>query len=193
MAKLAVLASGSGSNFEALAVALAPTRHKLVLLCCDKPGAFALERASRLGVPSLVVEYRKGARNEAERAIEAALLGAGADVIALAGFMRLLSPRFVRAFAGRLVNVHPSPLPAYPGVDSVARMIAAGERTFGVTVHLVDEGMDTGPILAQERFDSLPGEFPEAIERRVHRIEHEIFPREALRLLDAADGTARRV
>ena len=111
MAKLAVLASGNGSNFEALVLAVRAAGHETAILICDRPGAFALERAARLGVPALVVRYTGRPREETEAEIASALDEAGAQFVALAGFMRVLGPSFVRRFAGRLVNVHPSLLP----------------------------------------------------------------------------------
>jgi phosphoribosylglycinamide formyltransferase 1 len=183
VARLAVLASGSGSNFEALTLAARGAGHETALLVCDKPGAPVLERAARLGVPSLLVPYGKRPRADAEREIEAALDDSGADIIALAGFMRLLGPAFVRRYAGRLVNIHPSLLPAWPGMDAIRRAYEAGEAELGVSVHFVDEGMDTGPLIVQcrvRRLDSLA-----ATEEALHRAEHELYARAVLGLLEA--------
>lgn len=188
MPNLAVLASGSGSNFEALARALEPTEHECVLLVCDRAGAGAFERAALLGVPARHVSYAGRPRAEAEAEIEALLSEAGSDLVALAGFLRLLSPDFVRRRAGRILNVHPALLPAYPGLDALRRAWDAGEEVFGATIHLVDEGMDTGPVLRQGNLKRRPGESFEDLEARVHALEHELYRRTVLELLD---GIAR--
>lgn len=213
MANLAVLASGNGSNFEALVKAARAAGHVAVLLICDRPGAFVLERSARLGVPSVLVSYASGNRSgrngdrarldgdrvrrdgdiaarrlAAEMEITTALESAGADLVALAGFMRLLSPIFVTRWRGRLINIHPSLLPAYPGTDAIRRAWEAGESTLGVTVHYVDEGMDTGPVLARAevgRQDRL-----EATEQAIHETEHSLYSRVAVELLDALDSEA---
>ncbi len=184
MPRLAVLASGSGSNFETLARALEPTEHDCVLLVCDRKDAGALARAERLGVPRAVVSYAGRLRGQAEAEIESLLAGSGADLVALAGFLRVLSPSFVRRRAGRILNIHPALLPAYPGLDALRRAWDAGEESFGVTVHLVDEGLDTGPILRQEKLRRRPGEGFEDLEARVHALEHELYTDIVLRLLD---------
>jgi phosphoribosylglycinamide formyltransferase 1 len=191
VARLAVLASGNGSNFEALARALRDRpaaegpRHQCVLLAYDRKAAYAAERAARLGVPTAYIAYFRREQAEAEAELSSALDAAHADLVALAGFMRLLSPSFVAARRGRLVNVHPSILPSWPGAHAIERAYESGSREFGVTVHFVDEGMDTGPIIAREAFEAEPGETLGDIEARVHAIEHRVYPRAALALLDA--------
>lgn len=182
MAGLAVLASGNGSNFEALATAARAAGHELVLLACDRPGAYALERARRLSAPAALIPWKGRPREEAEAELDAALLAVGADLVALAGFMRLLGPGFVARWRGRLVNVHPSLLPAWPGAHAIERAWEAGAPEFGVTVHYVDEGMDTGPILAQGRVGRAAS--LEATEAAVHELEHRLYPRVVVGLLD---------
>jgi phosphoribosylglycinamide formyltransferase-1 len=190
VSRLAVLASGNGSNFEALAEALRARpaadgpRHECVLLVYDRVAAYAARRAERLGIFSRYVTYYQREAAAAEAEITAALREARVDVVALAGFMRILSGGFVAAWRGRLVNVHPSLLPAWPGAHAIERAYEAGERRFGVTVHFVDEGMDTGTIIDQESFEPEAGESLEAIEARIHSIEHRIYPRAVLKLLD---------
>jgi phosphoribosylglycinamide formyltransferase-1 len=197
VAKLAVLASGNGSNFQAIVEALreraaagagSVEAHDCVLLLYDRKAAFAAERARNLGVPARYIGYVGRCREAAETELAAALDAAGAQLVALAGFMRILSPAFVRSRAGRIVNVHPALLPRYPGAGAIERAFEAGEREFGVTVHFVDEGMDTGPILVQEAFKPAAGSSLAEIERRTHEIEHRIFPAAILRLLDAIDA-----
>jgi phosphoribosylglycinamide formyltransferase-1 len=199
VAKLAVLASGNGGNFEALVRALCARaecgmplcegpRHECVLLAYDRKAAFAAERAARLRVPARYVGYYKREAGTAEAELTAALDEAGADLVALAGFMRLLSPAFVASRRGRIVNVHPSLLPAWPGAHAITRAYDAGETEFGVTVHFVDEGMDTGAIIAQEAFARARGESVGEVEARVHEVEHRIYPKAVLALLDGIES-----
>ena len=200
MARLAVLASGNGSNFQALVTALREDarhngrgrQHECVLLIHDRKAAYAAQRAVLLGIPARHVSYFEREAWEAEAEIAAALDAARADIVALAGFMRLLSPAFVEARKGRIVNVHPSLLPKWPGVRSIDRAFDAGERKFGVTVHLVDSGMDTGPIIASESFEARADRALDVIEEKIHAIEHEIYPRAVLGLLDAIEGRGER-
>lgn len=198
MARLAVLASGNGGNFEALVRALRERpdnegpRHECVLLAYDRKTAFAAERAVALGVPARYVSYYKRAAVEAEAELAASLSVAGAELVALAGFMRLLSPQFVAARSGRIVNVHPSILPAWPGAHAIARAYDAGSCEFGVTVHYVDEGMDTGAPIAFEAFERESGERVDEVEARVHAVEHRIYPKAILSLLDAIEAERNR-
>ncbi|HET7839293.1 MAG TPA: phosphoribosylglycinamide formyltransferase [Rectinemataceae bacterium] len=195
MAKLAVLASGKGSNFEALVLALrASSRaHECVLLLADRKDALALARAERLGIPARLVAYGGRPRREAEAELADAIRGSGADLVALAGFMRILGPDFVRLHRGRMVNVHPSLLPKWPGRDAIRRAYEAGETVFGVSVHYVDEGMDTGPVISCSSFTPERGSSLESIEARVHEIEHRLFPETLIGLLDRIerDGKAK--
>jgi phosphoribosylglycinamide formyltransferase 1 len=194
VARLAVLASGNGSNFEALALALRARpvgegpRHECVLLAYDRKAAFAAERAARLGLPVAYIGYFKRDQAEAEAELSAVLDGARADLVALAGFMRILSPGFVAARRGRLVNLHPSVLPAWPGAHAIERAYEAGSSEFGATVHFVDEGMDTGPAIASESFAREPGQGLAEVEARVHAVEHRIYPRAVLALLDSIEA-----
>ena len=190
MAKVAVLASGSGSNFQAIAEALAdqtrnPAGHQIVLLICDRPGAYCLERARSLGVPSLVVAYARGGTTEirqaAEKQMTAALESAGVDLVVLAGFMRILTPLFVGRWKGKLVNIHPALLPRHPGAHGIADSFASGDSQLGVTVHWVDEGVDTGTIIVQKSV-ARPPTLEEA-EARIHALEHELYPTTVLNLL----------
>ena len=192
MAKLAVLASGDGSNFQALVEALRARpegegHHECVLLLYDRKAAFVAERAAKLGVLSRYVKYFERDRIEAEAEMAAALDEAAADIVALAGFMRMLSPEFVAARSGRIVNIHPSLLPKWPGAHAIERARRAGEGEFGATVHYVDDGMDTGARIASASFVAEPDDALGDIESRVHGIEHEIYPRAVLGLLDAIE------
>jgi phosphoribosylglycinamide formyltransferase-1 len=188
VAKIAVLASGSGSNFEAIAVALARQGHQVALLVCDKPGAYCLTRAAKLGVPTLVLPYPKGAtagdRATVERAMTQAIEASGAELVVLAGFMRILTPVFVGRWKGKLVNIHPALLPRHPGAHGIADSFASSDPELGVTVHWVDEGVDTGSILAQRSFVRTPGLTLEEAEARIHALEHELYPSTILSLLE---------
>lgn len=180
--RIALFASGNGSNALALLEAgrkLAP-KVQLPLLVCDQPAAPILGKLSNFEVKSQLIE-RKAGKIAHESAILQALKDARADWIFLAGYMRLLSADFVRQWqrwhgdASQIVNIHPSLLPAYPGLNSVQRALAAGEAEVGVTLHHVDEGMDTGAIIAQQAVPCHAGESLDALMQRVHATEHRLY------------------
>jgi phosphoribosylglycinamide formyltransferase-1 len=186
MARLAVFASGTGTNFAALADALVDTEHETAYLVCNVPRAGVVSKAEARKIPVHVVEYCGRRRAEAEEQIERILTENPVDMIALAGFMKILSPQFVDRHT--IVNIHPSLLPKHPGTNAIERSWHSGDPELGVTVHLVDHGVDTGPILAQESFDRRAvGNLDEA-EARIHDLEHELYPRVVLGLLDRAGG-----
>ncbi len=194
--RVAVLISGRGSNMEALVQAAQAPDYpaEIVLVLSNRPDAAGLEIARGLGVAAEAVSAKPfGKDREAhERAIDARLQVAGAEIVCLAGYMRLLTPYLVGRWAGRMLNIHPSLLPAYPGLDTHARALAAGEQTHGCTVHLVTEGMDEGPILAQAEVPVLPGDTEAALAARVLEQEHLLYPAalaalaEKIRLPEAA-------
>ncbi len=177
--RVAILISGSGSNMVALAQSMQgdhPARPCLVL--SNRPDAGGLARAAGMGIPTAVVDHRSFGTNRAafEEALQEALAAARPDVIALAGFMRILGPNFVRAHAGRMMNIHPSLLPKYRGLDTHARAIAAGDTEAGCTVHEVTPALDDGPILGQARVPVLPDDTPETLAARVLPMEHRLYP-----------------
>jgi phosphoribosylglycinamide formyltransferase 1 len=188
--RLGVLVSGEGTNLQAILDQL-HGREGIEVACVasNRSEARALERARDAGVETGVFpasEY--GGRPERDRALGDWLEGRGVDLVVLAGFMELLGPEFVRRFEGRLINVHPSLLPAFRGIDPIEQTLAHGVRVTGVTVHFVDENVDSGPIIMQEALElSYPADI-EATEERVHRIEHELLPR-VIRLI--ARGAVR--
>ena len=186
MARLAVFASGSGTNFQALAEALSPTTHTLACLISDKKNAYALVRAQKLGIASHVVPYAGRKREEAEEEIIAILRPCAVDYIALAGFMRLLSPRLIDEYPARIVNIHPTLLPKYPGTHGIAESYASGDSELGITVHYVDYGLDSGPVILQKSFIRTGAESIEKIEARIHELEHIWYPRVITELMDAA-------
>lgn len=183
---VAVLASGTGSNLQALLDKVhGRDGIEIVAVGSNKPDARALERARDAGIETAVFPAEEyGGRAARDAAMADWLEGRGVDLLVLAGFMEILSGGFIQRFHGRIVNVHPSLLPAFPGVDSVQQALDYGVQVTGVTVHFVDEGVDTGPIVLQEAFDLPYHRDIEAVETRVHQIEHELLPR-AVRLIAA--------
>ena len=188
-AKVAVLISGRGSNMTALIeAAKAPDcPYAVVLVLSNTPDAEGLTLATAAGVPTLAIDHRPfGADREAhERALDAALREAGAEYVALAGYMRVLTPFLVEAWAGRMINIHPSLLPKYPGLDTHRRAIEAGDTEAGCSVHLVTAGVDEGPILDQARVPVLSGDTPEGLADRVLAAEHALYPAALARLVVA--------
>ncbi|XP_063536304.1 trifunctional purine biosynthetic protein adenosine-3 isoform X1 [Cydia strobilella] len=185
--KVAVLVSGNGSNLQAL---LDTTRDPAQCMCANialvisnKKDAFALKRAEKAGVPTLVFNHKDyKSREEFDHAINAALEAHKIDIVCLAGYMRILSGEFVKKWKGKLVNIHPSLLPLHPGLEAQKQCLNAGDRESGCTIHFVDEGMDTGPIILQERVPVLKDDTVETLTERIHSAEHRAFP-QALRLL----------
>jgi phosphoribosylglycinamide formyltransferase-1 len=178
--RVAVLISGRGSNMAALIQA---ARHPaypadIVLVVSNRSDAPGLALAQAAGVPARCIEARSFGtdRLRHEQAVTEVLQEAGAEFVCLAGWMRLLTPWFVGRYAGRMLNIHPSLLPAFPGLDSHARALAAGVKLHGCTVHLVTETMDQGPILAQAAVPVLPEDTPETLAARVLVQEHAIYP-----------------
>jgi phosphoribosylglycinamide formyltransferase-1 len=190
-ARVAILISGSGSNMVRLVESMGPDHPaEPVLVLSNVPGAGGLAKAAALGVPTAVVDHRPFGRDRAafEAALQTALAAARPDILCLAGFMRILTPTFTRAWAGRVLNIHPSLLPKYPGLDTHARAIAAGDAEAGCTVHEVTEDLDAGPILGQARVPVLPGDTPDTLAARVLTAEHRLYP-EVLRRFALGDRT----
>lgn len=187
MHTLAVLASGQGTNFEALALAERSNElgGRIALLATDRPDAPVLQRASRLGVPSLVLPAgaRWRSRLEDERPWIDALRERGVDTILLAGFMRRLHAPFLGAFSERILNIHPSLLPAFPGLDAILQAWEHGVRVTGCTVHLVNEALDAGPIVDQMAVEVRADDTPATLEARVHEAEHRLYPAAVRRFL----------
>jgi phosphoribosylglycinamide formyltransferase-1 len=189
--KLAVLISGRGSNLQSLIDACAGPDYpaEIVLVISNVPDAFGLERARKANVEALTVDHRQFATREAfEAKVTEAIAASGAELVCLAGFMRLLTPSFVARWQGRLINIHPSLLPAYPGLHTHARAIADGAKKAGCTVHFVVAEVDAGPIIVQAEVPILPGDDAGKLAARVLVEEHRIYP-EAVRLI--AEGKFR--
>jgi phosphoribosylglycinamide formyltransferase-1 len=176
---VAVVISGRGSNMESIVRASqAPgSQFKVVRVIADRQTAGGLARAAALGVETRVVPVKQfPERADFDAALAAELDASGARLVALAGFMRILSPQFVAAFAGRLLNIHPSLLPLYKGLDTHARALAARDTHHGASVHYVTAELDGGPVIMQGRLKVQAGDTPESISARVHALEHIIYP-----------------
>lgn len=184
--RIAVLASGTGSNLQAILDRVHGREGiQVVAVGSDKAAARALERAAEAGVETRTFP----AADYADRAARDAAIGdwldeREVDLVVLAGYMQLLSAPFVRRFAGRVINVHPALLPSFPGLDAIGQALEHGAAVTGVTVHFVDEGVDSGPILLQRAVEIPPDRDRDALERKIHAIEHELLPR-AISLLAA--------
>ena len=178
--RVAVLISGTGSNMAALIDAgqTADSGYDVALVISNIEDAGGLAVAAAKGVQTLSIPHKPfGKDREAhERAVDAALRAAGVEVVALAGYMRILTPWLVRAWEGRMLNIHHSLLPLYPGLDTHARALAAGDAEAGCTVHLVTEGVDEGPVLGQARVRIIDGDTPAALAERVKTAEHRLYP-----------------
>jgi formyltetrahydrofolate-dependent phosphoribosylglycinamide formyltransferase len=180
-ARVAVLISGRGSNMQALIAAARNEDYpaKIALVIANQRDAGGLEIAAASGIEALALDHRPyGKDREAhERVIDAALRDREIEIVALAGYMRVLTPFLVRSWSGRMINIHPSLLPKYPGLHTHERAIAAGDAEAGCTVHLVTEGVDEGPILGQARVPILPGDTADALAARVLAEEHRLYPK----------------
>lgn len=177
--KLAIFASGSGSNFEAIVRAVQDGRLtgvEVALLVCDKPGAKVLERAERLGIDAFVFQPKEYADKAAfEQEIVAQLQKRDISLVVLAGYMRLVGDTLLSHYEGKIINLHPSLLPAFPGKDAIGQALAYGVKITGVTVHLVDAGLDTGPIIAQIPVAVQDADTAETLAARIHAVEHELL------------------
>lgn len=184
--RLVVLASGSGTNLQAILDRLhAQGEIRVVGVGSDRPDARALERARAAGVETASFPRDEYADREArDAAMGDWIEGLGADLIVLAGYMQLLGEAFVVRFRNRIVNVHPALLPAFPGLDAIGQALDAGVEVTGVTVHFVDKGVDTGPVIIQREVPVPPSRDRDALEQAIHDIEHELYP-EAIRMIAA--------
>lgn len=187
MTRIAVFASGSGSNFQAIVEQLR-TKHQSVeisLLICDKPGAYVVERAKNLGVSSFVFPLKDfGSKEAYETAILEVLKEHEIDFIVLAGYMRLVGQTLLEAYEGKMVNIHPSLLPAFPGLHAIEQAWEAGVTETGVTVHYVDSGLDSGPIIEQQKVMVTEEDTLDTLEAKIHAVEHEMYPRIILELVN---------
>lgn len=192
MKRIAIFASGSGTNFQAIvdAVKKGDIQAEVALLVCDRPQAKVIERAMREHVPIFVFNPKQyETKQQFEREILQQLQQKEIDLVVLAGYMRLIGPTLLQAYPNKIVNIHPSLLPAFPGKDAIGQAYRYGVKVTGVTVHYVDEGMDTGPIIAQRALYIDDGEPLESVERRIHEIEHVLYPQVIQQLLTEKGST----
>ncbi|HVU05672.1 MAG TPA: phosphoribosylglycinamide formyltransferase [Polyangiaceae bacterium] len=178
MLSIGVLVSGTGTNLQAIldAVKDGTLPAKVAVVVSNKPGVLALERAEKAGVPTRVLSHKDyGNREGFDAALVETLRAASVDLVVLAGFMRLLTKTFLDAFPNRIVNIHPSLLPAFPGVDAQDQALAYGVKVAGCTVHFVDEGTDTGPIIGQRAVPVLDGDDAAALRARILAEEHSLL------------------
>ena len=173
--RVAILISGRGSNMRALVER--PAGYEVVLIASNKPHAPGLDWARAQGLPTWAWDSKGVERDVFDGALGNAIEEHGAGTIALAGYMRILSPAFVARFAGRIVNIHPSLLPKYRGLETHARALAAGDSASGCSVHLVTDELDAGAVIGQAKVAIEPGDTPESLERRVLAAEHLLYPR----------------
>jgi len=179
--KVGILISGRGSNMEALIAAAKDPAYpaEIVLVLANVPDAGGLAKAEAAGIATAAIDHKAYGRDRAahEAAIDQALVAAGVEVVALAGYMRVLTPYLVDRWAGRMINIHPSLLPDYPGLDTHDRVLADGRTVHGCSVHLVTSGVDEGPLLGQAEVPILPGDDAATLSARVLKAEHELYPR----------------
>ena len=192
--RLAILLSGRGSNFEAIADAVSEgtiPNAEIVAVLSDVPEARGLARARERGLPGFAVDRRAfSSRRAHEEAMLAILETERPELICLAGYMRLLSPEFIRRYPARILNIHPSLLPRFPGLDAQRQALLAGEAESGCTVHYVDEGTDTGPILLQRKVPILQGDTEETLSSRILEQEHLAYPEAISRVLSELEKRA---
>jgi phosphoribosylglycinamide formyltransferase 1 len=178
--RTAVMISGRGSNLRSLLAAAQASDYpaEIVLVLSNNPDAPGLDIARAAGIAAQAVDHRPYRRDRAahEAALDARLRAAGVELVALAGYMRVLTPGFVQAWSGRMINIHPSLLPHFPGLDTHARVLEAGHARHGCTVHWVSEGVDEGEPIGQAEAPVLPGDTPETLAARVLELEHRLYP-----------------
>lgn len=177
--RIAVFASGQGSNFQTMVDASLSglLGAEIVLLVCDKSQAPVVERARKAGIEAYVFDPKAYAKREDyETEIVVELEKRHVDLVVLAGYMRLLTPVLVDRYAGKMINIHPSLLPAFPGKNAIGQALDYGVKLTGITVHFVDGGMDSGPVIAQEAVEILPEDTLESLESKIHQAEQQLYP-----------------
>lgn len=177
--RVAIFASGNGSNFEVLAQKFQQGQMagELVLLFCDHPDAYVVKRAEKFQVPVETFTVKAcGGKQAYEERILQVLKDYQVDFIALAGYMRVIGPTILADYEGKIINLHPAYLPEYPGLHSIERAFADKKKQTGVTVHYIDSGLDSGPIIAQEHVAILPTDSLASLEGRIHACEHRLYP-----------------
>lgn len=179
--RIGILGSGKGSNFAAILRAVRDEGLAVepVLVLSDNPGAGILDLAREAGIPAETIDeprYRTRLSEDVERGVASRLVAAGCQLVVLAGYMRLVKAPLLSAFPRRLINIHPSLLPKFPGLEAWRQALEAGETVTGCTVHFVDEGMDTGPVIRQAEVPVLPGDTAASLHARIQEAEHRLYP-----------------
>ncbi|ALX49052.1 phosphoribosylglycinamide formyltransferase [Lentibacillus amyloliquefaciens] len=183
--RAAVFASGTGSNFQAIMEA-DDQLCDIALLVCDKPSAAVIDKAKKFGVPTFIFNPKDfNSKADYERVLLEELRKASVSWIFLAGYMRIVGPVLLSEFPARIVNIHPSLLPDFPGLDAIGQAYEAGADTTGVTVHYIDDGIDTGPIIEQQEVPVYPDDTKEQLTDRVQQVEHKLYPQVIQRLVEA--------
>jgi phosphoribosylglycinamide formyltransferase-1 len=178
-ARLGILISGRGSNMIALADAVRDQRipnAEIAIVISDQPDAAGLAKANERGIETLVIERRGRQREDHDREVVAALSAKNVDLVCLAGYMRMLSPEFIAGYRGRILNIHPSLLPAFPGLEAQRQALEHGVKTSGCTVHFVDETLDGGPVVAQRAVPVCDDDTVESLSARILAEEHKLYP-----------------
>ena len=176
--RLAVLCSGNGSNFEAILTAIRrkKLRAQVAVMVSDNPSAFAIQRARRAGIPAAILPPKRfSSRSEHEKLIVSILRALQVDLVVLAGYMRILTPYFIRCYKGRILNIHPSLLPAFKGAHAIRDAFEAGVRETGVSVHVVTVALDAGPVLARAKVKRSSRDTLESLEKKIHRAEYKLY------------------
>lgn len=185
--RLGILISGSGSNLQSIIDKLhrGPDNIEVAVVISDNPGAYGLKRAEQAGIPAIILPLEDFSdRPGHDLAMAEELKSRGADLVVLAGYMRVVTPEFLSRFPRRVINLHPALLPSFPGVSPVEDAMAYGVRVTGVTVHFVDEGVDTGPVILQQAVNINYNDTVEKLRERIHEVEHILLP-EAIKLIAA--------
>lgn len=178
--KIAIFASGNGSNFEAIVQAVKNGKipGRVAVLFCDRKDAFVLERAKKHGIPFITFSPKEfQSKNAYEEAIKERLAEYAIDLVVLAGYMRIVGETLLQAYPNKIINLHPSLLPSFPGLHGIQEAYEYGVKVTGITIHYIDAGVDTGPIIAQATTEVLPADTLEALEEKIHRLEHYWYPK----------------
>ena len=192
---LGVLGSGSGSNMQAIldAIDAGTLDARIAIVLSDNPDAFILERARQRGIETGIIDcrgFKTKFPEEAQQETADVLKAAGVELVCLAGFLRLVKRPLLDSFPNRILNIHPALLPAFPGLESWKQALDAGVSETGATVHFVDEGMDTGPVILQQRVPVLPGDTAESLHARIQIAEHQLYPEAIMRVAAMTSGTS---
>ena len=186
MKNIAIFASGSGTNYEAIIneVENGNIKANVVLLACDHEDAYVITRAKNHNTPIHIIDYKGHKKSEYEAILVDKLKGLNVDLIVLAGYMRICGEVLLNEYEGRIINIHPALLPSFKGAHGILDAFNYGVKVFGVTVHYVDSGMDSGKIIAQRAFDYVEGETIDDVERRIHELEHVLYPEVVKKLIN---------